>query len=30
MNEMEDSQEYIDQMEQNIPEWKRGAITISD
>jgi uncharacterized protein YaiL (DUF2058 family) len=28
--EMEENQEYIDQMQEQIPEWKRGAVVISE
>lgn len=27
---MEMSQEYIDKIQEDIPEWKRGAVTITD
>lgn len=28
--EMEENEEYIMQMQEQIPEWKRGAITVTD
>lgn len=28
--EMEDNQEFIDQLQDQIPEWKKGGLTISD
>lgn len=28
--EMEDNQEYIDKIQEEIPEWKRGAVVVTD
>lgn len=28
--ELEENQEYIEQMQEKIPEWKRGAVVISE
>ncbi len=30
MKEYEDNKEAIDNIQQQIPEWKRGAVVISD
>lgn len=27
---MEMSQEFIDKLQEDIPEWKRGAVTLTD